>query len=100
MPFKKTNQAITKKDIEFKHVTILVGYEFSKDYDIKSAKQWLSSNQIHYTQDSNIYVEDGSVMFQVSPKVYDNELTWLDYELDKGVKLLMAIYKFKHTEKK
>jgi len=61
MPFKKTNQAI-KKEHEFKHVTILVGYEF-KDHDIKSAKQWLSDNQIHYTQESNIYVEDGCVMY-------------------------------------
>ena len=56
MPFKKTNQAITKKDHEFKHVTILVGYEF-KDYDIKSAKQWLKDNQIHHDDNSNIYVE-------------------------------------------
>ena len=35
MPFKKSNQTFEKKKQEFKHVTILVGYEFSKDYDIK-----------------------------------------------------------------
>ena len=99
MPFKKQTQTFTKKEHEFKHVTILVGYEF-KDYDIKSAKQWLQDNQIHHTDDSNIYVEDGCVMYQVSPKVYDNELTWMEYELDRNVKLLLAIYKFKHTEKK
>ena len=63
MPFKKSNQKFEKKEHEFKHVTILVGYEFSKDYDIKSAKQWLSDNQIHHTQDSNIYIEDGCVMY-------------------------------------
>jgi len=34
MPFKKQTQTFTKKEHEFKHVTILVGYEFSKDYDI------------------------------------------------------------------
>ena len=62
MPFKKQTQTLTKKDVEYKHVTILVGYEF-KDYDIKSAKQWLKDNKIHYNDDSNIYVEDGCVMY-------------------------------------
>ena len=79
MPFKKTNQVTEKKDYQYKHVTILVGYEFSKNYDIKSAKQWLTDNQIHFTDDSNIYVDDGCVMYQISLKVYDNELTWLEY---------------------
>ncbi len=41
---------------------MLVGYEF-KDHDIKSAKQWLKDNQIHFTEESNIYIEDGCVMY-------------------------------------
>lgn len=39
-------------------------------------------------------------MYQLAPKVYENELTWMEYELDKNVKLLTAVYKFKHVDKK
>ena len=61
MPFKKTLQKSQTKN-QYKHVCILVGYEF-KNKTIKQTKEWLSDNDIHFNDDSNIYVDDDTVMY-------------------------------------
>ena len=51
-----------KKDIKYKHVVLLVGYEF-RNMDKKQVYDYLNEKNIHYNNDSNIYQEGSDIMF-------------------------------------
>lgn len=38
-------------------------------------------------------------MYQIATKIYENELTWIEYIVDVDVKLKMAVFKFRHSDK-
>jgi len=98
MGFKKLNTN-KNKQLKFKHVSILVGYEF-RNMNKQQVYQYLNEKDIFYDSNANIYVEGNDVMYQLATKIYDNELETIETKIDDNVYLITHIYKFIHNDKK
>ena len=99
MGFKKLNTNRPDKQYKFKHVSILVGYEFRK-MNKQQVYQYLNEQDIFYDNTANIYVDGDDVMYQLATKIYDNELQTIETKIDDNVYLITNIYKFIHNDKK
>lgn len=78
---------------------LLCGYEF-RNMNKKEVYKYLEDKNIYYDNDSNIYEDSGCMMYQVCPKVYDNEIDIIETQIDKDVYLITHVYKFIHNQKK
>lgn len=78
---------------------LLCGYEFRMKKD--QVYQYLDDKCIHYDNDSNIYEDDeGHIMYQIAPKIYNNEVEIIETKIDKDVYLITHLYKFIYNQKK
>ena len=57
MPFKKETKPQRKNDMKFKHVQLMLGYEF-RNMNKDQAIDWLYNNKIHVDKDAKIYPDD------------------------------------------
>ena len=63
MGFKKqTTKSTSNKQIKFKHVMLLCGYEF-RNMNKKQVYEYLNEKNIHYDNNSNIYDDGENVMY-------------------------------------
>eukprot|EP00918_Siedleckia_nematoides_P074226 GHVU01162188.1.p1 GENE.GHVU01162188.1~~GHVU01162188.1.p1 ORF type:complete len:102 (-),score=19.82 GHVU01162188.1:194-499(-) len=99
MGFKKqTNKQ--NKQLKFKHVNIMAGYEF-RNMTRKQVYQYLDEKNIYYDDGANIYEDlDNNVMYQLATKIYDNEIETIETKIDDNVYLITNLYKFIHNDKK
>lgn len=73
MGFKKQTTTKPTKQIRFKHVMLLCGYEF-RNMNKKQVYEYLNEKNIYYDNNSNIYDDGENVMYQLIDKIYDNEI--------------------------
>ena len=99
MPFRKQTQQPKKTNLKFKHVVLLIGYEF-QNMKKEEAIEYLNKHNIYHDSSSNIYEDGADVMYQLVPKIYDNEQEIIETKIADGVYLISHVYKFIHQDKK
>ena len=100
MPFKKQTTQPKKSNQKYKHVVLLIGYEF-RDMKTEAAVEYLNKNNIYHDASSNIYEDGvGNTMYQLAAKIYDNEQEIIETKIADGVYLISHVYKFIHQDKK
>jgi len=62
MGFKKQTTKPANKQLRFKHVMLLCGYEF-RNMNKKQVYEYLDEKNIYYDNNSNIFNDDENVMY-------------------------------------